>query len=388
LRKGELRGISTGFPVIDQCIGGLSNQEVTVIGSTRRWGKTSFLLDILIEVCVKQNIPSVLLSVKENRQEIMARLLSKLAGKSHKSIFSVWNGDGRAKFISDAATKLGEANLYIDDSPGYSDYFEDVIRSYKSEKKIGCIFIDGLFETPLSKEWSGERAYDRVKEIARQNDLPVVCTVPLCTAKPGPPRKRPQFDDMPYPYAARNDADNILLLHRIDFEYGKYGWGANQAIVAHSKWGHRAVPLISFDDEKNRYIDESVTYEPPIVLDRTSEPVNADCAYIHQTERRIVRARLVRLRGKAVEVETTGGMIGDPYTISQLKIEDASGLVEVDFCFCEMAKESVPAIVVGDFIEVTGKVGECHCGGQTTRYIKPIKLSLISDVETGSGDEQ
>ena len=72
--------IMTGFKMIDNEFGGLWNKEVTLIGGRPAMGKTSFALNIALNVAMKEKRKVLFISAERGIADMELRLLSMLSG--------------------------------------------------------------------------------------------------------------------------------------------------------------------------------------------------------------------------------------------------------------------------------------------------------------------
>ncbi|MBC8552250.1 MAG: hypothetical protein H8D23_21680 [Candidatus Brocadiales bacterium] len=72
--------ISFGYPIIDQCAGGMTRGEITVVGGRPGHGKTSFVLNLL-QKFLAQGLKVVLMNREMPNTEIMKKLIACQSGK-------------------------------------------------------------------------------------------------------------------------------------------------------------------------------------------------------------------------------------------------------------------------------------------------------------------
>ncbi len=75
LENSPRRGLSTGLSELDDMSNGLEPGRVYVIAARPSMGKTSLLLQILAEVCLKQQIPSLLFTGDLTIPQVIDRLI-------------------------------------------------------------------------------------------------------------------------------------------------------------------------------------------------------------------------------------------------------------------------------------------------------------------------
>ena len=115
--KGEITGISTGFPHLDHLLDGLCPSRLIVIGARPKQGKTSFGQAIVVNVAL-QGIPVAFFSLEMTRQELVDRMVSMQCGiDSTRLKRGDFSSEDEWK-IKEAVETVDDLPIYIDDAPG------------------------------------------------------------------------------------------------------------------------------------------------------------------------------------------------------------------------------------------------------------------------------
>ncbi len=127
-------------------------------------------------------------------------------------------------YLTDAAGRLAQTRIYIDDSPSLSAMeVRAKARMLKARKQLDLIIIDYL---QLMEE-RGARAESRQQEIAaisrhlkalaRELEVPVIALSQLSRAVERREINRPQLADLRESGAIEQDADVVLMLYREEY---------------------------------------------------------------------------------------------------------------------------------------------------------------------------
>src|SRR3989344_5872794 len=181
--KGELRGIPTGFPEMDNKLAGLQKADLIILAARPSMGKTSLALDIARQTAVGHKTPVGIFSLEMSAQQLVDRML---AAQSNVDAWKLRTGklsrEDDFAAIRNALDQLSQAPIYIDDQPGNNILkMRSVARRLKSEKGLGLIIVDCLqLMMPISSK-SNDNLVQQVTEIsrslknmARELDIPVL----------------------------------------------------------------------------------------------------------------------------------------------------------------------------------------------------------------------
>lgn len=217
--KGATVGVPTGFSKLDEMTQGFQRQDFVIIGARPSIGKTAFALSLASNVAVRQKIPCGFFSLEMGAELLVQRMLaseSKVDSQKIRSGFISHNSDFQK--LSEAASRLYEAPLYIDDTPNIRllDLRANARRMVK-EYSIRLLFIDyiGLIGSERGgnvprHEQVGEISRS-LKALARELDIPIVVLAQVGRQSEG---ASPQLSDLRDSGSIEQDADIVMFLHR------------------------------------------------------------------------------------------------------------------------------------------------------------------------------
>lgn len=215
--KSEKLKIQIGYRDIDFLIKGLNKYNLIVIGSRPAMGKTSFALNVAVNVAVKQEKTVAIFSLENSAIECVNRILSIEAIVNTEKIRDNKFDESEASKIRNAKNELENKSIYIDDTPAMSlnDIREKCIK-LKQEKNIELIIIDYL---QLISYIDKSNVCLEFKKLSQKLDIPIIITSQLNKG----PQYRYEREEDPTPILSDinnevvKNADLLLFLHRDDY---------------------------------------------------------------------------------------------------------------------------------------------------------------------------
>ncbi len=220
--KGGLGGVSTGFPSLDNLLGGLHKSDLIILAARPSVGKTTLALDIARHAAVRTNVPVGIFSLEMSAQQLTQRMLS---AEAHVDAWKLRTGkitrEEDFSKIRDSLNELSKAPIYIDDQAGNSIIkMKSVARRLKSEFGLGLIVVDYLQLMNTSKNYDSmvnqvTEISRSLKGLARELDVPVLALSQLSRAVESRGGK-PRLSDLRDSGSIEQDADVVMFIHRED----------------------------------------------------------------------------------------------------------------------------------------------------------------------------
>ena len=246
-------GLSTGLPDVDSAISGLNNSDLILLAARPGMGKTSFALNVLLQVGKFSGKTAVFFSLEMSREQLAMRLISNEAFVDNKKLVTGRLNDEDWDKVAMAAAALGRAKILIDDNPSLS--VADMNAKCRRVDNLGLVVIDylQLMQSAGGKQrYSGENRQQVVSDISRalkimakELNVPVVCLSQLSRGPESRSDKRPMLSDLRESGAIEQDADIVMFLYRDDY-YNEDSENHNLAecIIAKNRHGEtRTVEL-------------------------------------------------------------------------------------------------------------------------------------------------
>ncbi len=227
--KGSLMGISSGFYELDTMTSGLQTSDLLVLAARPSMGKTAFCLNISSHVALRENKPVLFFSLEMSKEQLVTRMICSEAELDAQKIRSGHMTEKDFMKISSAMGRLGDAPLYIDDSPGMTVMeMRAKARKLKADVgDIGLIVIDYLQLMEGSNQGGGGGFDNRVqiisaisrglKGLARELGAPVMALSQLSRAVESRQDKRPMLSDLRESGAIEQDADLVMFIYRDEY---------------------------------------------------------------------------------------------------------------------------------------------------------------------------
>jgi replicative DNA helicase len=216
--KDAYTGVPSGFSELDQMTSGFQKSEFIIIGARPSIGKTALALSMAANISIKQGISAGFFSLEMSDMALMQRLVASEARINSSHLRSGMFKMSDFSKLTEAASRIYEAPLYIDDTPNMKLLqIRSTARRLKAQEDVQIIFIDyiGLIE-PENKgrtprhEQVGEISRS-LKALARELDIPIVCLSQVGRQSEGEP---PRLSDLRESGSIEQDADVVMFLHR------------------------------------------------------------------------------------------------------------------------------------------------------------------------------
>ncbi|MES2597332.1 MAG: replicative DNA helicase [Verrucomicrobiota bacterium] len=276
---GQLRGLSTGYSVLDKLSGGLQGSEMFVIAARPSMGKTSLAMNLIEHISVDCNHATVVFSLEMSATMLVRRLLVSRAQLSMQDLSRGLLSRAQQEALAKATRDLQKAQIFIDDTPGL-DILEmrAKARRLKKQHNIQTIMIDYLqLVTSSSRRAKDNRQIEiaeisaGIKGIAKELNVPIIVLAQLNRAVEGRKGQRPVLSDLRESGSIEQDADMVGLLTREDYAGGKMEVGDEETearkkgqallILAKNRNGPTDDVPLRFIDYAMRFVERSADEE-------------------------------------------------------------------------------------------------------------------------------
>jgi replicative DNA helicase len=227
--KDPIKGVPTGFTEFDLKTGGFRKSDLVILAARPSQGKTAMALNIAYNAVTnkKKPVPVAFFSLEMGRHSIYQRMVCSAAQAELHLVNTGMFKKERWRDLAREIHKLGEAPLFIDDTPALS--ITDIrVRSRrlaselkKQGKELGMIMIDYMQlirggKKVESRQQEVSEISRMLKELARTLDIPVIALSQLNrkTEDRGRADNRPQLSDLRESGSIEQDADVVALIHR------------------------------------------------------------------------------------------------------------------------------------------------------------------------------
>ncbi len=201
-RTDEMIGVPTGFIELDELTHGLHPGQMIVVAARPAVGKSTLGIDIARAAAIKHNLTTAVFSLEMSRTEITMRILSAEATIQLQDLRKGLKGQEQWNKLARIMGKIGDAPLFIDDSPNMSLMeIRAKARRLKQQHNLKLVIIDYL-----QLMTSGKKVESRQQEVAefsralkllaKELEVPVIAISQLNRGPEQRTDKRPQMSDL------------------------------------------------------------------------------------------------------------------------------------------------------------------------------------------------
>lgn len=222
----HLIGLSTGFERLDEVLGGLVEGTLVTIGGRTGMGKTAFAFNLLRNLAIEKNIPSLYISLESTEQLCTNILIACTLNIKYRGLL---NG----QLVAEEWEKLDKGVSGIVNSPIYLDTkstytIDDICKTVEEavqEHQIKVVFIDYL-QLIFAKTGFTENRYlelnyitRRLKALAKEFNITIVLLSQLNRNAEDDKRfeHRPVLTDLRDSGTICDDSDVVCFVHRPEY---------------------------------------------------------------------------------------------------------------------------------------------------------------------------
>jgi replicative DNA helicase len=219
-RKEDITGLATGFAELDKRTSGLQRADFVIVAGRPSTGKTAFALNVAAHAAVELRRPALIFSLEMSKEQLVQRLICAEARVDSQKVRSGFLQPPEWRRIIDAAGRLSEAPLFIDDTANLTVLEARAkARRVQAEHRLELVVIDYL--QLMQGRWRAENRQQEISEISRslkalakELNIPVVALSQLSRAVEARGDALPRLSDLRESGALEQDADLIMFLAR------------------------------------------------------------------------------------------------------------------------------------------------------------------------------
>lgn len=248
------------FKDLDNKTGWVKWWDLIILAARPAMWKTAFSLNLAQNVWLAWKNVAVF-SLEMSKEQLTDRMIA-AAMEIDSWKLAKWElEDHEFAKIWEAMEKLSEANIYIDDSAGWSlTDLKSKCRRLKIESWLDLIIIDYL---QLMSNWNSMNRVQEISEIsrwlkslARELNVPIIALSQLSRAVESRPDKRPVMSDLRESWAIEQDADMILMIYREEYydEFTEKKWITELFMRKNRSWPIWTVELM-FNKNSQKFVE-------------------------------------------------------------------------------------------------------------------------------------
>ncbi len=228
--REEVMGTPTYFVDVDKYLVGMGAGDLILIGARPGMGKTSFALNIGVNVACRKQKAVAIFSLEMGTDQLVSRMLCSEGCVDSNRMRTGELEENDWINLSRAADVLVNTDILIDDTSGIT--VTGMKAKLRRVKNLGLVIIDYL--QLMQSDRRIDNKVQEVAEISRSLKLmakdlkvPVICLSQLSRSVEGRSEKMPMLSDLRDSGAIEQDADAVLFLYRPEY-YAKTGEKNNE----------------------------------------------------------------------------------------------------------------------------------------------------------------
>ena len=262
--EGESGNVySSGYPELDEAIGGFADSRYIIIGARTSMGKTSFCLNLALNFA-KQGYSSCILSVEMSKKDLTTRLMSIASGIAYKRLMRGYLTEMERSKLLNEMKYLNK--IYIEECFNLTEIeARNIIKNMSRNFDCKFFFVDYI-----QLMYSAKRFDNRHQELAHiSTTLAKVCketnSVVFCVSQLSRDverrnkEHRPILSDLRESGRIEEDADLVLLLYRpevygiLEDKEGNPMEGICEVIIAKNRHGRLGSCYLHFHADSLKF---------------------------------------------------------------------------------------------------------------------------------------
>ena len=221
----------SGFPDLDEYLGGLQRADLVILGARPSMGKSSLAVNMAVNAA-KSGQTCGIFSLEMTREQLAMRVLASEAGiDSHRLRLGLYSHLEEGRII-DSIGRLSDLPVFIDDTP-YQGMAEmrSKARRLALERGLDLLVVDYLQLVQGKQRWGQSNRVQEITEISRElkglaGDLKValIACSQLNRMVENRPNNRPRLSDLRDSGSIEQDADVVMFIHREDVYVTEDEW--------------------------------------------------------------------------------------------------------------------------------------------------------------------
>jgi len=269
-QKQAVTGVPTGFADLDNLTSGLQPSDLVIVAGRPSMGKTAYCLNIAEHAALRADVGVAIFSLEMAKEQLAMRMLCSEARVDLARVRTGHLSDREFPKLAMAAGRLGDAPIYIDDTPALSVLeLRAKARRLKRDQaaKLGLVIVDYI-QLMRSAEGRDNREQEiseisrSLKALAKELQVPVLALSQLNRQVESRNPPIPRLADLRESGAIEQDADVIMFLYREEYyDENTDKRGLADVIVAKQRNGPIGTVELTFLKEFTRFENREVSPE-------------------------------------------------------------------------------------------------------------------------------
>ncbi len=261
-KKSRVTGVPTGFKDFDLKTAGLQKGDLIIAAGRPSMGKSAFVTTIASYVAVEEKIPVAIFSLEMSKEQLMQRFLCSQAKVEINRVRTGFLAPSEWPILTNAAGKLSEAPIYIDDTPAMNIFeIRAKARRLKAHYDVQLVLVDYLQLIRGTRRGDNRQQEisdisQSLKALAKELGVPVIAVSQLSRAVESREGHRPKLSDLRESGAIEQDADVVVLLFREEYyKPTDENIGIADIIIAKQRNGPVGTIKLTFLKEYTKFAD-------------------------------------------------------------------------------------------------------------------------------------
>ena len=272
-------GVRSGFFDLDDKLSGFQKSDLIIVAARPSMGKTALALNLARNASVDYGHKVGFFSLEMSSQQLAERLLTAEARVDSHLVRTGRLAKDDWKKLPEAANRLHESNIFIDDSAGLAIMeLRAKARQLVSETGIDILFVDYIQLLNAGKRFENrqqEISYisRSLKALSKELNIPIVALSQLSRAPESRTDHKPVMSDLRESGAIEQDADVILFIFR-KYMYSRDNddKGIGEIIIGKHRNGPTGVVNVTFIDKYARFENQSANQHSKEYYDGSEIP--------------------------------------------------------------------------------------------------------------------
>jgi replicative DNA helicase len=259
--KKLITGVPTPYDDLNAMTRGLQPSDLVIVAARPSMGKTSLVLNMAEYAALEHGHTVGFFSLEMSKEQLFIRLLTSVARIDAHRLQTGTIGQRDYDRLSQAISRLSEAPIYIDDTPGMGVLeMRAKARRLAAEHGLQLLIVDylqlmtgrGRFENRTLELAAISRG---LKGLAKELSVPVLALSQLSRAPEARSDHRPLLSDLRESGALEQDADVVLMIFRPEMypDCKEEEKGTAELIIAKQRNGPTGVVNLAFLREHTRF---------------------------------------------------------------------------------------------------------------------------------------
>ena len=259
-RKAGLTGVASGFQKLDAITNGLQGSDLIILAARPAMGKTSFAITVATNAATQEGKAVAVFSLEMGADQLVMRMLASEARIELQKLRSGFLSDNDWPRLANAAQRLAEARIYIDETPAITPFeLRSRARRLALEGPLDLIVVDYLQLMTIgrrldSREQQISEISRSLKALAKELHIPVIALSQLNRGVEGRTDKRPLLSDLRESGAIEQDADIIMFIYRDEvYNPETEDKGVGEVIIGKHRNGPTGTVRVKFFNSFTRF---------------------------------------------------------------------------------------------------------------------------------------